>query len=163
MEEIAGALQMPEWWKGQMSLESLRTWIESDPKVAPLGARLNESAVRFKEDELLRALFDEIDRDGSGDLDPTEMMRLGDVTHVTLTVEECTQIRGAVSGTGGHIKSSLPLAARASSTSLQCGIICRSLSQRSGCTAATSLIRKLWPCIYSSIRSLVSIDHAQSS
>jgi Ca2+-binding EF-hand superfamily protein len=91
MEEIAGALQMPEWWKGQMSLESLRTWIESDPKVAPLGARLNESAMRFKEDELLRALFDEIDRDGSGDLDVTEMRRLGDVTHINLTAAECNQ------------------------------------------------------------------------
>jgi hypothetical protein len=91
MKEIAGALQVPEWWKGQMTLESLRAWIESDPEVAPLGARLNESAMRFKEDELLRGLFDELDRDGGGMLSDTEMMQLGDVTHVTLTVAECRQ------------------------------------------------------------------------
>ena len=82
MDEIREALEVPEWWAGQMTTSSLNIWLECGLK---FGTRLKNAALENKEQELLDVLFKQLDADGDGELQREEIMKLGIVTHVDLS------------------------------------------------------------------------------
>lgn len=88
MKEIEKSIEASSGWDGELTLECFKTWITSDEKVA---RKVLHAASLFKESEMCRALFAQLDDDHSGEIEFEEVLKLGQVTLVELTREECEE------------------------------------------------------------------------
>lgn len=58
MKEIEKAVEADSNWAGELTFEGFRAWIKSDQKVSK---KIKHAAIIFKEQELCRALFAQLD------------------------------------------------------------------------------------------------------